>query len=420
MRLELPRRLPGGPWARAALIAWSLALLIVCTRAVLAPRSHSLWFTYQTAGADWAAGRDLYLHETSAASGLDHFRYSPLVAAFLAPWSRLPEPVGGALWRLLGAAVFLGGWGWWLRAAAPRPVSARLAAVLFLLALPLAVTNLNNGQTNLLVAGLLLAALAAAARDRWTASAALLALASAVKVYPLALGLLLAACHPRRLGPRLALGVLAAFALPFLLQTPSYVLGQYGSWLDVVSADDRRGWALHEGYRDLWLLVRLSGAPLSPAGYMAVQLILAAACAAVCVAGRRLGWTRRPLLALAGGLGACWMVLCGPATESCTYVLLAPVLAWALVEARRRPSPARLALPLAAAALLAAGLLAGLSPQVRALHALGMQPLAALLLFAAVLGQSVGRLARAARAPFGRGDGRACRMALTESGGGGS
>src|SRR5205807_751943 len=29
----------------------------------------------------------------------------------------------------------------------------------------------------------------------------------------------------------------------------------------------------------------------------------------------------------------CWMVLCGPASESCTYILLAPILAWAVLEA---------------------------------------------------------------------------------------
>ena len=33
------------------------------------------------------------------------------------------------------------------------------------------------------------------------------------------------------------------------------------------------------------------------------------------------------------------MTLCGPATESCTYILLAPVLAWAVLEAMLRKGP---------------------------------------------------------------------------------
>jgi hypothetical protein len=34
-----------------------------------------------------------------------------------------------------------------------------------------------------------------------------------------------------------------------------------------------------------------------------------------------------------------WVVLFGPATEACTYVVAAPVIAWALVEAWHRRSP---------------------------------------------------------------------------------
>src|SRR5262249_17144648 len=54
-------------------------------------------------------------------------------------------------------------------------------------------------------------------------------------------------------------------------------------------------------------------------------------CALLCLAGRWRSWPRRTLLLVVLTLGSCWMILCGPATESCTYVLLAPVLAWGLV-----------------------------------------------------------------------------------------
>jgi hypothetical protein len=36
---------------------------------------------------------------------------------------------------------------------------------------------------------------------------------------------------------------------------------------------------------------------------------------------------------------AVWTALFGPATESCTYAVMAPAVAWALVEARRRAAP---------------------------------------------------------------------------------
>jgi hypothetical protein len=72
------------------------------------------------------------------------------------------------------------------------------------------------------------------------------------------------------------------------------------------------------------------------------------------------------------------MMLCGPATESSTYVLLAPALAWAVLNAGGEPWPLR-ALPALAWGLLVVCVLAGLSRNTARFHALGLQPLAALL-----------------------------------------
>jgi hypothetical protein len=37
-------------------------------------------------------------------------------------------------------------------------------------------------------------------------------------------------------------------------------------------------------------------------------------------------------------LACCWMTVLGPATESATYILLAPIVAWMLVETYAEPS----------------------------------------------------------------------------------
>ena len=44
------------------------------------------------------------------------------------------------------------------------------------------------------------------------------------KLYPVAVGLLLAACFPRRFAPKFAVAVLSGVLLPFALQSPDYVL----------------------------------------------------------------------------------------------------------------------------------------------------------------------------------------------------
>jgi hypothetical protein len=37
-------------------------------------------------------------------------------------------------------------------------------------------------------------------------------------------------------------------------------------------------------------------------------------------------------------LFATWVILFGPATESCTYVMISPVMAWCLIDSFRRPT----------------------------------------------------------------------------------
>jgi hypothetical protein len=379
--------LPG--WARDRWVQWAVAVWLVmvaavCARAALQPRVRSLYPTWAAAGRDWLAGAPLYRNTWE--QHLDQFRYSPLVAALLVPFHLLPEGLGGPLWRLLNAAALLGGFAWWLRAVSPAALTARQWGALFLLLAPPALSSLNNGQPNLLTAGLLLAALAGAMRERWALAALCVAGAAALKVYPLALGLLLAAAYPRRFTPRLVVALAVLAAVPFVLQQPGYVAEQYRLWYERLRDNDeaRRSWPPHMAYRDLWLLLRVWHVPVTPHRYVLVQFLTAAGCAIACVAGRLRGWGRPRLLTAALTLGTCWMMLCGPATESSTYVLLAPALAWAVLGAGGEPWPARV-LPAVAWGLLVACVLAGLFPNTAQFHALGLHPLAALLFGAGYL-----------------------------------
>jgi hypothetical protein len=365
-------------WVRTAATIWILVVAFVCVRAAVQPYKRTLFTTWEQAGADWEQGRDLY--RTSWSPDQDQFRYSPLTAVLLVPFHHMPIRLGGVVWRLLNAAVLLGGFALWLRAA-PLPRTPRQQAVLFLLLAPLSLSSLNNGQPNPLVIGLLLAALAAVEGERWWLAAALIALATAMKVYPLAIGLLLAAVYPRRFAARLLLALVVAAVLPFACQHWDYVQSQYLQWLHRLGMDHRWDWPLHMAYRDLWLLIRLFHVPLTPRGYFGVQLASAAGCAALCLAARLRGWPRRDVLAVILVLGTCWMTLCGPATESSTYVLLAPALAWTVQRAESERWPWLLGLMTRMALVLFLFcVMRGLWPGVNRIHALGLQPQAALLL----------------------------------------
>jgi hypothetical protein len=366
------------PWVRTAVLVWAIVLGAICVRAAVQPYKRTLYTTWAQAGADWEAGRDLYRQDWKPDQ--DQFRYSPLVAVLLVPFNYLPVRLGGVVWRLLNGGALLGGFAWWLRTA-PVARTARQQGILFLLLVPLSLSSLNNGQPNPLIIGLLLAALAAVDREHWTLAAGFIALATALKVYPLAIGLLLAAVYPRRFTPRLLLALALAGVLPFACQHGEYVRGQYALWLARLGKDQRWHWPLHMAYRDLWLLLRLCHVPLTPRGYMGIQLLSAAGCAVLCVAARLRGLPRRDVLGAILMLGSCWMTLCGPATEASTYVLLAPALAWAVhsTAADRWPHTAQ-AMVGTAFFLLMICVLAGLWSGANRIHALGLHPLGTLLL----------------------------------------
>jgi hypothetical protein len=376
MPLEAPRKWDG--WIRAAALVWAIIIAAVCVRAAVQPYKRTLFTTWAQAGSDWEQGHDLYRNSWSPDQ--DQFRYSPLTAVLLVPFHHLPIRIGGGVWRVLNAAVLLLGFALWLRIT-PLARSPRRQAILFLLLAPLSLSSLNNGQPNPLIIGLLLAALAAVDGERWSLAAVLIALATAVKVYPLAMGLLLAALYPRRFAVRLLLALGLAAVLPFAFQHWAYVESQYGQWLQRLGRDERWYWPPHMAYRDLWLLIRLVRLPLTPAGYQFVQLAAAAVCAGLCLTLRLRGWHRREVLAAILVLGTCWMTLCGPATESSTYVLLAPALAWTVYRAESERWPSLLGLmPRMALVLFLFCVVRGLWPGVNRIHALGLQPQAALLL----------------------------------------
>jgi hypothetical protein len=317
------------PWQRVAFLTWSIIAVLAVGRALLIahPRHGGCYAVFAEAGRHWLGGEDLYTPRV----GLDVFRYSPLVAAFFVPFGILPDLLGSALLRLVNLGVYLAGVGWWLRAGIPARLTAGQRAALWLLAVPLSAHSLVDVQTNALAIGLLLLAVTAAADERWGWTAAFLLLACAIKVYPIALVLLLVAVFPRRLAARVALATVAVLALPFLLQRPAYVVEQYADWLRW-GLNDRHSDGVVHAFRDFRLLCRVWIAPLSERGYLIAQLAAAAGIAGLCLLQRWRKIAPRRLLATLFGLGCAWMMVFGPATEHATHIFLAPALAWAVLD----------------------------------------------------------------------------------------
>ena len=135
------------------------------------------------------------------------------------------------------------------------------------------------------------------------------------------------------------LALIALGALAFLLQRPSYVLGEYRHWIATRIGDNRRLYKPEIAPRDLWMVLRFVHLSISERMYQVIQLLGAALIAAVCLFGRLRQWPENRLLIALYTLVSCWMLLLGPATESATYILLAPAMVLALIQAFEQKLP---------------------------------------------------------------------------------
>lgn len=332
------RDLPPAAWRRnpkslAVAGLWSMTLLVIIVRVCLKPDRNTVFTTFRAGGEAWMHGKALYENYRG-------FVYSPLAAALFAPFALLPVAVGNILWRLLNAAVYLGTIAWWLRAGVHQWVKPRLYWLAYLLLLPLSIGNLNNGQVNPLIIGVLMMAVLAAREERWTLAACCIAITAYFKIYPLALGLVLAVLYPRRFAWRLLAMLVALGLLPFALQRTGYVLEQYHLWFITRAGDNRQQYKLNIAPRDLWMLLHLVHVAISERLYVVIQMLSGAAVAAVCLVGQLRAWSLERLSIALLSLACVWMLLCGPATESATYILLAPAVTLALVQLFSQPASA--------------------------------------------------------------------------------
>lgn len=361
-------------WSTLALLGWLIVCVVIVVIFIAKPDKVTGFAPYLRGAHRWLEGLDLYSYKPNKG-----FVYSPLAAVFFSPFTWVHPAVANAAWRLLSIACLLGGVWSVLRFGPFDHIPPRFHGLVFLLLLPLSLSNIDSGQANPIVIGLLLAGLAAACTRHWTLAA--LAVAGAVhwKIYPLVAGLLLMVVAPKKFTWRFLLFLILMAAVPFLFQKTGYVLEQYREWALTRVADNRFAYPIEIAPLDLWfLLVRVLSLPLSETGYHLLRAAAGAAIAAFCLLGAVRHW---PPARLYGGLFAfvcAWMVLLGPASEWLTYLLLAPAAALAVGDAFSRPTDrwTRLAAGAAYALLLLAVLRVGFVPKIQFPWLLALQPLA--------------------------------------------
>jgi hypothetical protein len=364
-----------------AAVLWTAVLITILVRAGLHPLRASSLTTYLKGAEAWRNQQPIYTDWRG-------FVYPPAFAWFFALFSYLPSAVAAILWRSITACGFILGLRHLLKSGVYRQLTQRWHGFVYLATLPLAIGNIDNAQANPLLAGLLMFSVGACAQNAWTLCALAAGVAIILKVYPVALALLLCILRPRALIWRLAIIVALLAVLPFLFQNAHYVLQQYQSWLHGRLSDSRFDYPMKDAPLDLWyLLVRLWHLPVSKTVYMALQLVSAATLAAWVWLSDRRGVQFRDNLAVLFLFVSVWILLLGPATENQTYIILAPAASLVIVLAFcvEASVAARTLAGIAFALLLFAVMRNALLPHLKSPGWMAIQPIGAIILLAAVI-----------------------------------
>lgn len=313
---------------------WAFMLVVSLVRVGISPEKHSVYPNFTEAASRWVHGSDLY-----AARGSYDFRYSPIVAIGFTPLLLLGNRYGGMVWCILSTGLLVASIAYWLKAGTPRRLSGQERGAVFLLMLPLAIGNIASNQTNALVLAMLLVAITAVQTKWFTTASLAIVGAFLFKLYPLSLGLILILIYPWKMNGKLLLLIIAGFLLPFLFQRTAYVKTTYRNWGHYLTVEDRSTAGPDRAYRDFQFLLHDLSLPIAQKTYRTLELAVAAAFGAFCLMARLKHWPSARLNFFAFTLAICWMTVFGPATESMTYLLVAPVVCWLLIAARfSRPS----------------------------------------------------------------------------------
>ncbi len=343
---------------RHALNLWIILAVAVCLKSAVVGGDYSVYRMFAGGSRHWWADQSLY-SSYAISENLDSFRYSPAFAVAFTPFCLLPDPYGAIAWSLLSIGLLVWAMRAMVRHVLPGDWPPNREALFLVLVLVGSIVGIWALQTNALVTALLCLALAAIVRRHWWAASWCLAVPVFIKLWPIALVMLLVVFWPRQLSWRFAVACVALLAIPFLTRPPDTVVWQYHQWyVDLVGPLQNR-WP---GYRDAWTVWEMlcswfgGQADWSRESarlvFMAIQLATSAAVLGWCLwQSRMLGVPRRSTVRVCGGdarvgddmngkrnllmlifaMWASWQLLFGPGTEQLTYSIIAPAASWAVL-----------------------------------------------------------------------------------------
>ncbi|MGA2063016.1 MAG: glycosyltransferase family 87 protein, partial [Thermoguttaceae bacterium] len=253
-------------WIRLAIILWIALAAAVCVKSIVQKGEHSVYVQYAWSSRHWWADQPLHAKYFEL---VDIFRYSPTFAIVFTPFSLLPDWLGASLWGVFNIAVSLFALRLLVREILPGAWPPRREALFLGLTAFGSMSGLWSGQVNSLLLAFVILAAVAIKYNRWWIASFLLTLPVFIKIWPIAVVLLLMACWPRQLSWRFVVFTAALALLPFLTRPFNVVAGQYQEWYSSLFVQNQSRWA---GYRDAWTIWENIWPSVSQCGYKILQL----------------------------------------------------------------------------------------------------------------------------------------------------
>ncbi|MEQ8791122.1 MAG: glycosyltransferase family 87 protein [Pirellulaceae bacterium] len=307
------------PWMRHALTLWVILAIASAVKCYVQPWEHSVYPNFYKATIRWWNDDSIYT--------LTGYQYTPTFAIANSPFAWCGISAGAALFNAASIAALVAAVFVLARDVLPGRWTLAGAALLLTLTFAGALRGVWASQSNALVIALVIFAASAILRQRWWTASFLLAAPVFVKLWPMALVMLVLACWPSKLWWRFPLACLALAAVPFLTRWPETVLFQHQQyWIALTHLQTIRS----GGYRDAWTILEQFVEP-SRRAYLLLQLGGALAVLGFCLWRRWRAPSPRHAMTAVLSAWIVWQLLLGPGSERMTYGIIAPLAGWAVV-----------------------------------------------------------------------------------------
>ena len=242
------------PLLRDYRLLLGLWLLLAVVAAVMKMHSHNNFLIFR--GVFWHTWQGTSLFAEYPQEYWDVNHYGPLFSMVIAPFAVVPEWVGLILWCIV-LTLFL----WW--AVRRSLMTDRQQVFVFWFCAHELLTALYMQQFNIAIAAIILLAFFLIEQERDTSAAFFIVLGTLVKLYGIVgLAFFFFSRHKVRfLLSLLGWGVIL-FALPMVISSPEYIMGQYTEWLQCLTEKNADNlFASHQNISLLGMVRKISGNP---------------------------------------------------------------------------------------------------------------------------------------------------------------